>query len=79
MALSRVRRTLVDSSLPWLRTANIDHHSYDVFYELLEHLLGSAGLPGPARELARMADDGAHSPPARASGPGGSAAASDDR
>ena len=29
-----------------------------VFYELRTDLLTSAGLPGPARELAAMADDG---------------------
>lgn len=32
---------------------------YRVFHSLLHDLLRSAGLPGPARELAGMRDDGA--------------------
>ena len=37
---------------------NVRIKEYDVFHELLTDLLHSAGLPGPARELADMADDG---------------------
>ena len=39
---------------------------YAVFHELLTDLLHSAGLPGPAKELANMRDDGARSSPGRA-------------
>ena len=31
---------------------------YSVFHELLTDVLHSAGLPGPAKELAKMSDDG---------------------
>ena len=37
---------------------NVPIKEYDIFHELLTDLLHSAGLPGPVRELARMADDG---------------------
>ena len=37
----------------------IEIREYSVFHELLTDLLHSAGLPGPARELADMRDDGA--------------------
>ena len=35
---------------------------YTVFHELLTDVLNSAGLEGPAKELAKMADDGATNP-----------------
>ena len=47
---------------------------YTVFHDLLQDMLEAAGLPGPARELAAMHDDGTRSIPAAESHPAASPA-----
>ena len=39
------------------RRVGVPLRRYDLLHELLADLLERAGLPGPQRELARMADD----------------------
>ena len=39
------------------RRVGVTLRRYDLLHELLADLLERAGLPGPQRELARMADD----------------------